>query len=263
MHLLILAHPLPPRSLEILGPFVEERTVDTPYGQVGPFALRLSLRKPEQQPGTWVLPYFGGPNRTDPRATLWAAKELGVQRILAWDSVIGLDHNLRRGDVILPRDYIDWTKHQPTTFFENTGAGYISQVPPFCPDISAAITQHLPAAKPVIYLGGEGPRRETAAEASMFQQWGAQVRGLNLVPETYLAKELELCFAAVGVVSVLGADRPHVSGQGQVREADQSILAALPHILDDISQPPTCGCDHLQQGPRQRGILASDWREWG
>ena len=259
MHLLILAHPLPPRSLETLGPFAEERTVDTPYGQAGPFAFRLR----ENEPGIWILPYFGGPNRTDPRATLWAAKELGVQRILAWDSVIGLDHTLRRGDVILPRDYIDWTKHQPTTFFEKTGAGYISQVPPFCLDISAAIARHLPAAQPVIYLGGEGPRRGTAAEAIMFRQWGAQVRGLNLVPETYLAKELELCFAAVGVVSVLGADRPHASGQGQVREADQSILAALPLILADISQSPTCGCDHLQQGPVQRGVLTPDWREWG
>jgi len=259
MHLLILAHPLPPRSLETLGPFAEERTVDTPYGQAGPFAFRLR----ENEPGIWILPYFGGPNRTDPRATLWAAKELGVQRILAWDSVIGLDHTLRRGDVILPRDYIDWTKHQPTTFFEKTGAGYISQVPPFCPDISAAIARHLPSAKPVIYLGGEGPRRETAAEAHMFQQWGAQVRGLNLVPETYLAKELELCFAALGVVAALGADRPHAPGQGQVREADQNILTALPLILADISQPPTCGCDHLQQGPVQRGVLAPDWRKWG
>ena len=259
MHLLILAQPLPPRSLETLGAFSEERTVRTPYGEAGPFALR----KTENQPGLWILPYFGGPNRTDPRATLWAAKELGVQRILAWDSVIGLDHDLRRGDVVQPRDYIDWTKHQPTTFFENTGAGYISQVPPFCPDISAAINQQLPAAKPVIYLGGEGPRRETAAEASMFQQWGAHVRGLNLVPETYLAKELELCFAAVGIVSVLGADRPHVPGQGQVRESGQSILTALPLILADISQSPTCGCDHLQQGPRQRGTLSADWRMWG
>ncbi len=259
MHLLILAQPLPPRSLETLGVLSDERTVQTPYGQAGPFALRQM----EYQPGIWILPYFGGPNRTDPRATLWAAKELGVQRILAWDSVIGLDHDLRRGDVVQPRDYIDWTKHQPTTFFENTGAGYISQAPPFCPDISAAIRRHLPSAKSAIYLGGEGPRRETAAEASMFQHWGAQVRGLNLVPEVYLAKELELCFAAIGVVSVLGADRAHVSGQGQVREADQSILTALPMIFAEISQSPACGCDHLQQGPRQRGVLASNWHEWG
>ena len=259
MHLLILAQPLPPRSLETLGVLSEERSIQTPYGQAGPFAHRQK----EHEPGIWILPYFGGPNRTDPRATLWASKELGVQRILAWDSVIGLDHDLRRGDVIQPRDYIDWTKHQPTTFFENTGAGYITQVPPFCSDISAAIARHLPEARPVIYLGGEGPRRETAAEGVMFQKWGAQVRGLNLVPETYLAKELELCFAAIGVVTVLGADRPHAPGQGQVREADQSILTALPMIFADISQRPACGCDHIQQGPRQRGILASNWREWG
>lgn len=258
-HLLILAHPLPPRALENLGVLGEERTITTPYGEAGPFALR----QPADGTGIWVLPYFGGPNRTDPRATLWAAKELGVQRILAWDSVIGLDHDLRRGDIVLPEDYIDWTKHQPSTFFERTGAGYISQVPPFCPDISSAIAAQLPGARPVVYLGGEGPRRETAAEARMFRQWGAHVRGLNLVPETYLAKDLELCFAAVGVVTTFGADRERVSGEGQVREADRKILAALPAIFADISRAPTCGCDHLQAGLRQRGVLPSDWHSWG
>lgn len=258
MHLLILAQPLPPRSLEHLGDFVEEATIATPYGDAGPFAHR----RPSSAPGVWILPYFGGPARTDPRATLWAAKQLGVQRIVAWDSVIGLDHELVRGSVVLPCDYIDWTKHQPSTFFEQTGAGYIAQTPPFCPDISAAISRHLPAARPVIYLGDEGPRRETAAEAAMFRQWGAQVRGLNLIPEAYLAKELELCFGAFGVVTALGADRLRPEPEGEVREADQSILDALPRIFVALARPPLCGCDELQSGPRRRGLLPADWRNW-
>lgn len=259
MRLLILAQPVPPRALEGLGDFVESRQIDTPYGAVGPCARR----RPPGGRDIWILPYFGGPARTDPRATLWAAKSLGVQRILAWDSVAGLDPQLQRGDIILPADYIDWTKHQPGTFFATYGTGYISQTPPFCPDISAAIRRHLPQARPVIYLGDEGPRHETAAEAAMFRQWGAQVRGLNLVPETYLAKELELCFAAVGVVTRLGADRQRSQPSGQVRSADRTILAALPAIFADLPHPPTCGCDHLQAAARQRGILPADWRDWG
>ncbi len=257
-HLLILAQPLPPRSLENLGDFIEELPLSTPYGKAGPFALR----QPVGGDGVWVLPYFGGPARTDPRATLWAAKELGVQRILAWDSVIGLEHDLGRGQIILPRDYIDWTKHQPCTFFEKTGAGYISQVPPFCPDINAVIARQLPEAKAVVYLGGEGPRRETAAEARMFRQWGAHVRGLNLVPETYLAKELELCFGAVGVVIAHGADRLPSTAGGEIRDADRIILAALPAIFSDLGLTQSCDCDHLQTGPRQRGVLSQDWHEW-
>ena len=259
MHLLILAHPLPPPSLEVLGEFSDERVIATPFGDAGPFALR----QPSSGPGVWILPYFGGPSRTDPRATLWAAKQLGVQRILAWDSVVGLAHDLQRGDIIVPSDYIDWTRRQPTTFFEHIGAGYISQTPPFCPDLSAAISRRLPDVRPVVYLGDEGPRRETAAEARMFQQWGADVRGLNLTPETYLAKELELCFAAIGIVTALGADRAETSPEGEVRAADRAILTALPAIFADLPSPPTCGCDHLQAGPIQRGILPADWRQWG
>ncbi len=258
MRLLILAQPVPPRALEGLGKFIESRCIDTPYGEVGPFALR----HPPRGRNVWILPYFGAPGRTDPRATLWAAKSLGVQRILAWDSVTGLDPDLQRGDIVFPVDYIDWTKHQPSTFFTHHGAGYIAQTPPFCPDISAAIRRHLPEARPVIYLGDEGPRHETAAEATMFRQWGAQVRGLNLVPETYLAKELELCFAAVGVVTRLGADRQRSQPEGQVRTADQIILEALPSIFAELPQPPTCGCDHLQAGPRQRGALPPNWQDW-
>ncbi len=258
-HLLILAQPIPPRSLEMLGDLTEERVVDTPFGPVGPLARR---RQPDAATGVWILPYFGAPTRTDPRATIWAAKSLDVQRILAIEGMVGLEHDLTRGDIVLPVDYIDWTKHQPTTFFEQTGAGYISQKPPFCPDISAAIRQHLPAARPVIYLGDEGPRHETAAEARMFRRWGAHVRGLNLVPETYLAKEMELCFAAIGLITAHGADRERAHGKGEVRRATRDALEALPGIFAALPDPPTCGCNHLQDNARQRGVLPDDWREW-
>ena len=258
-HLLILALPVPPPALQALGVLQEERIIETPFGPVGPLARRAC-----QPCGTdlWLLPYFGSPTRTDPRATLWAAKDLGVQRILAVEGMVGLDHVLTRGDLVLPIDYIDWTKHQPTTFFEKTGAGYISQKPPFCPNISAAIREHLPSARPVIYLGDEGPRHETAAEARMFQQWGAHVRGLNLVPETYLAKELELCFAALGIITAHGADRERAYGKGEVRQATRQVLDAIPHIFASLADPPTCGCNHLQDSARQRGILSSNSREW-
>ncbi|NUQ38573.1 MAG: hypothetical protein HUU23_12415 [Caldilineales bacterium] len=258
-HLLILAQPVPPRALEDLGSLRDSRSLRTPFGEAGPFARR----RPAHGPDLWILPYFGSPTRTDPRAALWAAKDLGVQRILAWDNVVGLDQRLARGDSVLPVDYIDHTKHQPSTFFENTGAGYIQQTPAFCPDISAAIAAHLPAARPVIYLGDEGPRRETAAEARMFRQWGAHVRGLNLVPETYLAKELELCFGAIGVVTALSADRAETAPGGEVRMTDRALFAILPALFAALPDPPACGCDHLQAGPRQRGVLPGDWRQWG
>ncbi len=258
-HLLILALPVPPPALATLGKLLEERVIETPYGPVGPWARRACTACDAE---LWILPYFGAPTRTDPRATLWAAKDLGVQRILAVEGMVGLDHLLTRGDMVLPIDYIDWTKHQPTTFFEKTGAGYISQKPPFCPDISAAIRDHLPQARPAIYLGDEGPRHETAAEARMFQQWGAHVRGLNLVPETYLAKELELCFAAVGIITAHGADRERARGQGEVRQATRQVLEAIPRILASLPDPPTCGCNHLQDSARQRGVLSPNWKEW-
>ncbi len=256
-HLLILAQPAPPPALALLGTLTEERFVQTPFGDAGPLARRQSSLS-----DMWILPYFGAPTRTDPRATIWAAKTLGVQRILVVEGMVGLAHDLTRGDIVLPSDYIDWTKHQPATFFEKTGAGYISQKPPFCPDISAAIREQFPDIRPVIYLGGEGPRHETAAEARMFRQWGAHVRGLNIVPETYLAKELELCFAAIGVIAAHGADRERAYGKGALRQATRRVLQALPAIFNALPQPPTCGCNHLQDNARQHGVLPNNWKKW-
>ncbi|MCB0150142.1 MAG: hypothetical protein KDE01_21160, partial [Caldilineaceae bacterium] len=79
--LILIAVLLPPSALDILGEVVDERTYLTPYGEAGP----LALRKLSDDLAVWVQPYTGLPTRTDPRATIFAARQLGVQRILNWD----------------------------------------------------------------------------------------------------------------------------------------------------------------------------------
>ena len=91
--LLLIAVLLPPKALDVLGPVVDERTVLTPYGESGPLALRVT---PNGDP-VWVQPYTGLPTRTDPRATIYAAKQLGVQRVLNWDTGIAVNPVLQRG----------------------------------------------------------------------------------------------------------------------------------------------------------------------
>ena len=78
--LLLIAVLLPPRALTELGEFIEERTVETPYGVVGP----LALRKLAETCGVWIQPYSGLPTRTDPRATMHAAHQLGVTKVINW-----------------------------------------------------------------------------------------------------------------------------------------------------------------------------------
>lgn len=252
---------LPPRSMDCLGDVVQESEVVTPWGTVGPIALRE-----RDGVGVYVLPYSGHPTRLDPRGTMWAAKSLGVQRVLIWERVVGLDEHLQRGDMVVPTDYIDWTKRLPTTLFTDRGAGYLSQVPPFCPETHGIVRDHLARGgvepREGVYLGVDGPRRETPAEARMYRLWGAHVLGMNVIPEVVFAKELELCYGVLATVTEVAADRPQPAPQGEVREVLRKVLDVLPHIVEDLSRTPHCHCGESQAAARARGILPDDWRQW-
>ncbi len=260
--LLLPAVLLPPRSLDVLGPVVEEFTLNTPWGEVGPFARR----QPPDGPGVYILPYSGYPTRVDPRSTMWAAKSLGVRRVLIWERLVGLDETLTLGDIVVPDDYIDWTRRLPTTLFEDRGVGYLSQVPPFCPETHAILRRELEGTgRPLhggIYLGVDGPRRETPAEARMYLRWGAHVLGMNVIPEVVFAKELELCYGLLGTVSELGAQRPPVTPRGEVRETLRRVLERLPAIVRALSGTPTCTCGQTQALTKAKGLLPEDWRQW-
>lgn len=255
--LLLVGVILPPRALDVLGALAEEFVVDTPFGPAGPFARRGT---------TLLLPYSGLPDRTDPRATLWAAKDHGVTRVLGWDTTIAINPLSARGSLLIPDDFIDWTRHQPTTYFERRGLGYLPQMPAFCPQCRAALSRALPLASPAgTYLGFDGPRRETAAEARMFRAWGADVLGLNLVPEVILAKELELCFAGLTTVVEPASDRAAGEGgehRGEFRAALRQVLDVLPGVLAALAADRTCTCAQSQAGPRARGALGTDWKTW-
>ena len=240
--LLLLSVPLPPVALDALGPIVAEKTVDTPFGQVGP----LGLRAPEGRPALWVEPYYGTPARTDPRAAIIAAAQLGLRQILAWDSGIGLSPQLARGQVAIVSDYIDWTRCQPHTFAgADTSVEQIAQViqrPVFCPRMTAGLHQTMPDAVDVVYVAVDGPRRETAAEARMFRAWGGDVLGQNLSPEVALAQEAGFCYAGLVTIADLGADQVQPAPHGEVRASLGTALAALPAFIQIACRPGECDC---------------------
>lgn len=238
--LLLVAVLLPPGTLDSLGPVVEERESETPWGKVGPIACRRIVEARE----VWVLPYSGSPTRTDPRATIWAAHALGIERVLGWDAVVGLNPLLQRGDNVIVGDTLDMTRHQPATMVQENGAsGWQMAVPLLCPEMQTNLNQVLPTAFPgAVYAATDGPRRETQAEARAYRAWGADVIGQNLVPEATFAWELGLCFAALGTVTVVAADRPHARPSGQVRESTRRVIEALPAFLTSLKEERDCPC---------------------
>lgn len=242
--LLLVAVLLPPRSLDALGLLVEERVVRTPFGDVGPLALR---RNSSGQP-LWVQPYSGLPTRTDPRATVYAARALGVHRLLTWDAGVAVNHALQRGQTIVAVDAMDATRHQPGTFF--TAAGFESLVElgasaesaTFCPDATGALHAVFPEAPPAVVVGVDGPRRESAAEARAFRTWGADVICQNITPEAFLAREIGLCFAAIVTVDAYSRDQVREPQEGEVRSGLELAMARLPDVAQRLCGPRTCHC---------------------
>lgn len=246
--LLLVAVPLPPRALDELGLLVEERTVRTPFGQFGPVALRRT----SAGLAFWVQPYSGPPTRTDPRATLYAARALGLRRVLSWDLGVGVNHVLARGQTVIAIDAIDWTRHQPDTFYTSTdfpslvgAAGEPSETSTFCPESTAILHAEYPDAPPALVVGMDGPRRETSGEARMTRSWGADLLSNNITPEAMLARELGLCFAALITVGDYSRDQRRAPVEGELRHGLERAMSRLPAVLRRLHEPAGCLCSEI------------------
>ena len=117
------------------------------------------------------------------RANIWALKDLGVERVIAWTGPGSLTPRFEIGDLVLPDDLIDLTRNRPTTFFEQKGIGILRQYPAFCPTLAAALDQVLTemALRPTrggTYVVSEGPRLETRAEARALRAMGGDLVGM-------------------------------------------------------------------------------------
>ncbi len=248
---LLVAANLPPRALDELGAMVEERLVRTPFGDVGPLALRRAhtpRAAGEAAPlALWVQPYSGLPTRTDPRATIYAARALGVRRLLLWETGVAINPLLQRGQLTIATDLIDWTRHQTDTFAGAPGLEELAPVEdlapgPFCPESVALLHQSYPAAPPVTVVGADGPRPATRAEARMFRTWGADVHCTNVAPEAFLARELGLCFSTLVTIDGYSADQERRPAEGEVRHSLEATMAQLPALLTCLAAPATCLC---------------------
>jgi 5'-methylthioadenosine phosphorylase len=250
--LILIAVLLPPKALDVLGTVVEERSLLTPYGEAGPLARRVGSTGIE----VWVQPYTGLPTRTDPRATIYAAKQLGAQRILNWDTAIALNPVLQRGEPAVVVDYIAWINHQADTFFTTApmemDASAANVRTAFCPELTSVMKRLMPGVPEVGCLGADFLRRETPAEARMFRMWGADVLSYNLVPEVALAQEMGLCYAGLVTIGALGADRRSSAAQGEMRSTLHALADLLPAFAEAASMPIGCNCNAVHQEVRKR-----------
>ncbi len=139
------------------------------------------------------------------RANVYALKTLGVERIVAVNAVGGLADDVAPGDAVVPDQLIDRTRHRVSTFFDDGPVAYIGFAEPFCPELSRLLAN---AAAPHVRVHAkgtmvvmEGPAFSTRAESRLYRQWGGTVVGMTVLPEAKLAREAEMCYSSLSLVT--------------------------------------------------------------
>ncbi|WP_368292745.1 S-methyl-5'-thioadenosine phosphorylase [Dehalobacter sp. TBBPA1] len=184
-----------------------EKTVETPYGFVQlaeGFIGGIGMVFLKRHGAKHTCP----PHLINYRANIWALKKIGVKKILSTGAVGSLSEAYRIGDIVLPDQFLDFTKSRAATFFEDGEQGvlHVDVSEPYCPDvrnhiIEGAARSGLNVKNGGVYVCTEGPRFETPAEINMFRMLGGHLVGMTGVPEVVLARELGMCYATMALVT--------------------------------------------------------------
>ena len=216
------------------------------------------------------------------RANIYSAKELGAEIIVSWTGPGSLKKEFKPGDFVIPDDVLDFTRGRKETFFENGGLGFVRQSPLFCPGVRSALKETLIELKERFHTGGvyactEGPRLETKAEIEALEKLGADLVGMTLVPEVFLARELEICYGALCYVTnyaegiVENAFKEGVLFEGMLKEEEKErvdrAVSLFPEIVLKVTEKlnrygRNCPCPKLMERYRRKGKVGENWKEW-
>lgn len=186
---------------------VREVRVSTPFGDTSDVITLGNIE------GNHVafLPRHGVGHRISPtelpsRANIFALKSLGVEYIIAISTVGSLKEKIKPMDIVIPDQIIDRTFLRQDTFFGNGIVGHVAFADPFCPKLADVLFEAVRKTGNRVHDGGitivmEGPQFSTRAESEMYRSWGADVILMTALPEAKLAREAEICYGMMAVVT--------------------------------------------------------------
>jgi 5'-methylthioadenosine phosphorylase len=146
------------------------------------------------------------PSGINYRANIHALKTLGVTRVFSVSAVGSMKESLRPGDFVLPDQFIDRTTQRDNTFFDQGIVAHVAFANPICGTLSTVLEKAsqgitVKVHRPGTYLCIEGPQFSSRAESFLYRQWGVDVIGMTNIPEAKLAREAELCYATLALVT--------------------------------------------------------------
>ncbi len=227
--------------------------LSTPYGEPSDVYRIGSLSGKEMA----FLPRHGTmhhiqPHKINYRANIWGFRELGVKRIISISASGGINIEMNPGMITVPDQLIDMTEGRQSTFYDEDEVVHIDLTEPFCPDMRSYILKASQKSGVAltgtgVYICTNGPRLETAAEIKAFSMLGADMVGMTAMQEAVLARELEICFAGISVITNYAAG---IAGKrlsaAEVVETMQGSSEKVSLLLKDFFAldfpEPACSC---------------------
>ncbi|WP_342078366.1 S-methyl-5'-thioadenosine phosphorylase [Yoonia sp. SS1-5] len=233
-------------------------TVDSPWGKPSDAILTGVLDGVDMA----FLPRHGrghvhSPTDVPYRANIDALKRIGVTDIISVSACGSFREALAPGDFVIVDQFIDRTFARPKSFFGSGCVAHVSVAHPTCDRLSDACAQAGRDAGITIHRGGtylamEGPQFSSQAESNLYRQWGCDVIGMTNMPEAKLAREAEICYASVAMITDYDSWHPDHGAvdvseviktlQGNGTKA-RDLVARLPQILGAARTPCPHGCD--------------------
>lgn len=241
---------------------IEEVAVDTPYGSPSapPAVGTLDGRRVAFLPRHGLKHEFP-PHEINYRANVWAMKDLGVTRIIGPCAAGSLKPEVGPGDFIICDQLVDRTTGRKDTFYDGPVTTHVSFADPYCPEvrqlaIAAALHQGIPVHERGTVVTVQGPRFSTRAESKWFQDAGWEVINMTQYPEAYLARELEICYVNIALITDydVGLEgTPPVSHEEVLRvfnENNDKLRRLLFAIVPTIPAERSCICSTALEGAR-------------
>jgi 5'-methylthioadenosine phosphorylase len=233
---------------------MEKIKVSTPFGEPSDAIILGNLA------GVKVafLPRHGEGHRISPselpaKANIYALKSLGVERIISVSAVGSLKEEIEPLDIVIPDQLIDATKGRASTFFTGGIVGHVSFAEPFCPVLRRLSFEASTQVGAKVHRGGtylvvEGPQFSTKAESQLYCSWGVDVVGMTGLPEAKLAREAEICYATMALVTDYDCWHPSYESVTtemiltNLRKGIDTVKRILKLLLPSIPQKRDCAC---------------------
>ncbi len=236
---------------------VRWRRVRTPFGEpsdaycCGRLDERLVIFLPRHGRGHRLTP-----SELNFRANIWGLKALGAEWVISISAVGSMREDIHPLDLVVPDQFFDATRRRLSTFFGDGIVAHVGMAEPVCPPLATTVEKAARQTGATVHRGGtylcvEGPQFSTRAESRIYRSWGVDVIGMTNMPEAKLAREAELCYATLALVTdydVWHDTHAAVSVEAVIQNLLKNVATAkavLRQVIPAVAGPRTCPCPRL------------------